>query len=231
MNTTTKQTKNEEILKTREAEYNKRKGPRVGDYLLMPYGLYTRFTHKWDETIQTGGGSGSYYLGGSYISYSGGLDSGVKLSDIEDTGETKPGHVWFFDQGISGANRGVDFMIDFRVFKLKEGADLSGLPQIKRHEKKLLQAQAETITRINGNGQEYTLPLPELYINEQFLNDYFFQNVEKQTGLKFTKSAWGYVAQPMKHSQITTLFAMYNFESTYYNNSTHENMYFLKMKH
>jgi len=196
----------------------------------LPYGLFTRFTHAWDDTIQTGGGQGGFYLGNGYISYSGSLDSGVKYSDIEQTSEVKAGSIWFFDKGISGAGRGVDYTMNFRVFKLKDGADTNGLPQIKRHEKKLIQDQAETITRLNGNGQEYTTPLPELIILADNLNEVYLNNLNKQTGLNFVKSWNGsncYVCQPMTCKQFTTLLMCCNFETKYYNNSMHNNTMFL----
>ena len=125
---------NEEILKDRTDAFNSHSGARVGDYLKLPDGQYTRFTHLWEDSIQTGGTEGgSYYLGNSgNLSYSGGLDPGVKLSDIEETTERKKGSIWFFDKDISGAGRGVYNLILCKVFKLKENADISGLRELKR---------------------------------------------------------------------------------------------------
>jgi hypothetical protein len=218
------------ILAEREKQFNQVAGPRVGDYLLMPYGLYTRFTHAWDETIQTGGGSGSFFFGSGYCSYSGGLDSGVSYTDLIETTETKKGAIWFFDKNISGAGRGVYFEIPFRVFTLKEGANTNGLPQIKAYEKKLLQDKAEKITRINGNGNEYTTPLPELVINAEELNDVYLNHLEKQTGLRFIKSYRGqscYVCQPMTCQQFTLLMLSSNFTTKYYSNWMWDNTLFL----
>jgi hypothetical protein len=100
----------------------------------MPNGETTRFTHDWGDSIQTGGCGSGFYLGEGYISYSGGLDSGVKTSDLKPTDEKMKGWIWIFDKDIWGAGRGVDFEIDFRVFELIEGADLSGLPQMRKCE-------------------------------------------------------------------------------------------------
>lgn len=219
--------RNVAIFNERVAAYDKKPGARVGDYLILPYGLCTRFTHKWDDHIQTGGNSSSFYLGNGYISYSGGLDSGVKLSDIELTDEVKSGMIWFFDKDISGAGRGVNFEMNFRVFKLKEGANTNGLPQIARHEKSAMIAQADTITRINGNGQPYTLALPEVIIQCDTLNDVVLGLLQKNTGMTFTKSFGGYAAQPMKHEQLNTLLLTYNFTCKYYNNATWSNTMFL----
>lgn len=119
--------KNQQILKSRTLQFNKTKGPRVGDYLKYPDGSFTRFTVDLGESLQTGGERGSYFLYGSCCDYSGGCDSGIKKSDLVPTRETKPGDLWFFDEGITGAGRRKDFQINFRVFDIKEGTDLSGL--------------------------------------------------------------------------------------------------------
>lgn len=220
---------NNEILKERESAFNLKKGARVGDYLLLPHGEYTRFTHLWEDSIQTGGSSGGqYYFGTGYLSYSGGLDSGVKLKDIEQTEEIKKGWIWFFDRNISGAGRGVNFEIDFKVFKLKEGADLSGLPQIEYHRKKLIRDQAETITRINGNGQPYTLPLPEVHIKANNLwNSVYLEHFEKQICAKLERSAYGYTFQPLTHEQLNTVLLLNSWKTDFHNNSCHRNTLFL----
>lgn len=119
--------KNQQILQESMAAYNKRRGPRVGDFLRNPDGTFTRFTHDWGDHIQTGGGSNSFYLGNGYCSYSGSLDTGIMKADIVRTKETKKGMIWFFNEGWSGPNRAVHYEVDFRVFDIKEGADISGL--------------------------------------------------------------------------------------------------------
>lgn len=125
---------NAEILKSRMAEFNAEKGARVGDFLLLPNGKYDRFTHAWDDHIQTGGyGNGSYYFGGKWVSYSGGLDPGVKYKDIEQTEATKDGAVWFFSKNHARAFNAVYYHIPFRVFKLREGADTKGLWTLDKH--------------------------------------------------------------------------------------------------
>jgi hypothetical protein len=224
---------NEQILAERVQAYNDIKGPRVGDYLRLPHGIYTRFTHNWGEEcdqIQTGGSSGSsYYLGNSYCSYSGSLDSGVKLSELRETGETKDGAIWFFDGDISGAGRGKYYSIPFRVFEPVEGADLAGCPQIKAYEKAQFLKTVDTITRINGNGQPYTLPLPEVVIKSDNINDVALAHIKENTGLEFTKATWaGYKAQPVKHEQLTTLLLTYDFACKYYNNGSTENTLYLE---
>ena len=127
---------NTEILNERQTAFNKIQGPRVGDYLYIPstdkrVPEYTRFTHDWTDSIQTGGLGGSFYMGESGgLGYSGGLDPGVKTADLTLTAATKEGSVWFFDKGRVGAGRGRTFNIPMRVYTLKKGADLNGIYHI-----------------------------------------------------------------------------------------------------
>ena len=227
---------NQKILKDRTKLFNERQGPRVGDYLELPNGLgHTRFTHDWETSMQTGGGAGSYYLGGGgNFSYSGGLDSGMKKADIEPTNETKEGRMWFFDQGYAGANRGVDFDIQFRVFRPKKGADVSGLPQIEAARKQAIRDSAETITRINGNGQEYILPVPEilLILRDSNRASTTARSIKKATGLTMSITA-GYQlkVQPLFIKQWETVKQMFSaprFKSTYYNNRMTRNTTVIK---
>jgi hypothetical protein len=212
------------ILENRVKALNAIEGARVGDYLKLPYGIYTRFTHIWDDQAQTGGGSNSFYLGNSgFCSYSGGLDSGIKLTDIKLTNETKKGLIWFFSENHSAAHNGVDFEVEFRVFEPTESADLKGLPQIKAHEKRIFLESLPTITRINGNGQKYTLPLPEIVI-QGIKNKEFFDHIEAETGLKFVEGK----TQPTTHEQINTLLIGHNFKTKFYNNGNNPNLLVLK---
>lgn len=128
---------NDEILAYRRALYDRIQGPRVGDFLRLPriderIPEFTRFTHEWDTTLQTGGSRyGGFYLSESYISYSGGLHPGLAKADIVATDETTEGQVWFFDGNIAGAGRGVYFQIPFRIFTVRPGANCSGLHEME----------------------------------------------------------------------------------------------------
>jgi hypothetical protein len=225
-------TQNELILKQSEDAFNLRTGARVGDYLRLPYGLFTRFTYDWGaecDKIQTGGGSCSFHLSiGGFISYSGGLDSGVKHSDLRETTETKEGYIWIWDQGVSGADRGVDLIIKFRVFDLVPGADLTGCPQVAEYEKQLIRDKAEKITLINGNNQPYILPLPEIHINEKEINEIVLNHILECSGLRFVRGAWSYLCQPLASSQVVALLMTYNFSIEFFNNSMHHNTLMLK---
>ena len=113
------------ILADRMAEYNLIPGARVGDWIREPDGRMSRATHDWNqdgemsETIQHGGGEfGQFYLGSGYISYSGGLDTGIKKNQLRQTEEMKPGKVWFFKDDYHTAHNGIEFMVDFRVYEV-----------------------------------------------------------------------------------------------------------------
>lgn len=115
--------RNAAILERRTAMYDKRTGPRVGDFVIMPSGVRERFTHDWhDGTMQTGNGGGWYIGeladGHAYVSFSGALNPSIAISQVRDTGETALGTFWFFDRDIWGAGRGVDVKIPCRVYVL-----------------------------------------------------------------------------------------------------------------
>ena len=114
---------NEDILAKRMASMNKIKHPRVGDWLILDNGKYTRMTHYWDiedPMMQVGGNEhGQYYLGNYGCSYSGSLDPGIPLELMQPTDRYKNGDVWFFNQDHHTAHNGTTFSIPFRVYKLK----------------------------------------------------------------------------------------------------------------
>lgn len=113
-------TKDAEILAQYQASWNDREGPRVGDFVRMVDGELRRFTHEWNDGIQTTwkGQSGSFYLGNGYASYSGGLESAIARSKLRDTGETREGAFWFFHHNHARAHNGVYFKIPCRVFEV-----------------------------------------------------------------------------------------------------------------
>lgn len=111
-----------DALAKREAQFNAQPGPRVGDWLDLPDGTPVRFTHDWDDAIQTttpNFGLGSFYLDYGWASYSGALDPPVSKSKLVDTGEARPGAFWFFHHQQAKANNGVQFSIPCRVFKMR----------------------------------------------------------------------------------------------------------------
>ena len=88
----------------------------------------------------------------------------------------------------------------------------------------------ETITRVDGNGRPYTLPLPRLQIVGT-MNDVAKENLETQTGLQFTLNFTGLTAQPTHGWQIAALLMTCNFKTRFYNNGSTHNTLFLKHDH
>lgn len=218
---------NAEILAKRTESYNKVKGARVGDFIKLPYGLFTRITHVWDDKLQTGGSANNpNYLGNGSQSYSGGLDSGVKPSDIRLTPEIKKGAIWFFSNDWAVAHNDVKFEIDQRVFELIEGADISGIQEIKDFEYKTAQEKLPKVEMYNGNNQLYSRPLPLITILSN-INPVALGNFETQTGLTFVGGQGNHVAQPTSFEQITKLFLTANFSTKYYNNGYNKNVLML----
>lgn len=112
---------NLQILERRVIALNAIKTIREGDYVRHLSGKIDRVTHVWEDSAQTGGGQGSYYLGeNGYVSYSGGLDPGIPLNKLVLTNEIMIGMIWFFSRNNAVAHNGINFMIDFRVYKVIE---------------------------------------------------------------------------------------------------------------
>lgn len=99
--------------------------PVVGEYVKHPTG-YQRFTHAWEDSIQAGGGDGSFHVYPSgNCSYSGGLNSGAPYELLKLIDEKKEGTVWRFSRGRAMAHNGVYCRLDFRVFELQPCSDIS----------------------------------------------------------------------------------------------------------
>jgi hypothetical protein len=112
-----------ELLDERQAAWEKRGEPRVGDFVTMPDGELRRFTHDWgaEHGIQTTwkGESGSFYLSGNgYASYSGGLEPAIPFSRIKPTDEVRDGWFWFFHHNDQRAHNGVHVTLPCRVYRV-----------------------------------------------------------------------------------------------------------------
>jgi hypothetical protein len=89
----------------------------------------------------------------------------------------------------------------------------------------------ETLTRLNGNHQQYTIGLPRLLILGRY-NDVAREHIYEETGLLFKDCNNGNMeAQPHSSQQITQLFLTYNFKTRYYNNWDLKNTLVLKDDH
>lgn len=113
--------RDQEILNERAGVYLTRETPQVGDFCIMPDGEKRRFTHDWDDALQTtwkGDGGGSFYLGKGYVSYSGSLEPSIPLERIAPTEERWPGVFWFFHHNEQRAHNGVQGVIPVRVWQV-----------------------------------------------------------------------------------------------------------------
>jgi hypothetical protein len=87
----------------------------------------------------------------------------------------------------------------------------------------------ETLTLINGNGNEFTRPLPKICITCQHqINDVALERIVKQTGLVFSWKHWGYESQPTSSQQLLLLLMAYNFKTRYFDNFDSRNTLYLK---
>lgn len=103
------------ILAKRQAALDKRRGPRVGDWVEFTDGVVRRISYIWPDSIQTSDG-GTYYLDLGYVSMSGSLHQGVPAKSLKRTKRTKTGGIWFFHHDFPTADGGVDTTIAFRVY-------------------------------------------------------------------------------------------------------------------
>jgi len=122
---------NQRLIAEAVDKFNRRPGPRVGDFVQMPAseyyapGLY-RITYDWGDEVQatsypTDGNGGGFYLDGGHADYSGGLRGSVKKADLVDTGETKVAKFWMFNEGDVKAHNGIFYSFPVRVYTQKGG--------------------------------------------------------------------------------------------------------------
>lgn len=101
---------------------DKRKGPRIGDFVRHPKGFLERFTHAWDSgkhAAADGFGHSSFYL---HLNADGdkleNLNPLVSEDKLIDTGEAMDGDFWFFHDGHVRAYNGVDVKAPCRIFEV-----------------------------------------------------------------------------------------------------------------
>jgi len=102
---------NQAQLSTNIAKFNARQGPRAGDYVITPDGVYRRIACDWGMELQTGT-EALFFLSDGYMNFSGRLDLIIPRSKITPTDLTKPGDCKFEQQEVK---------IDHKVWRA-EGA-------------------------------------------------------------------------------------------------------------
>jgi hypothetical protein len=118
------------ILEKRQAEFLKNDKPKQGDFIRFADGTLRRVTHVWTENnkpelCQTNenASDGSFYLGNGFMSYSGGLLSGVQADTLTRTQEIIKGAAWFFHHDFATAGGGVYITVDCPVWECSERAE------------------------------------------------------------------------------------------------------------
>jgi hypothetical protein len=92
--------RNQKILSDRQSAFLSDSTIKSGDFVRFVDGTLRRVSHVWTDarnkpdSIQTSTG-GSFYIGNGYMSFSGGLYSGVDFAQFTRTDETMHGRCWF----------------------------------------------------------------------------------------------------------------------------------------
>jgi|WetSurMetagenome_2_1015567.scaffolds.fasta_scaffold542933_2 hypothetical protein len=111
---------NLKLIELREANYNRISSPRVGDYIVMKDKSLQRFSHEWEDGLQTTDGRfgcSFHMFSNGGVSFSGGLNPTVKFENIQLlSGDLHFGLFWMFDHDISGAGREINFSIAVRTY-------------------------------------------------------------------------------------------------------------------
>jgi len=208
--------------------------PVVGDCIFLPDGQVVYFCSIYGTKGQTCE-SGSFSLSNNgYLSYSGGLDTGISFSDIFPTNEKFVLPIWFCHKGYLCAGSAIYANMKCRVWKTKVGTDLSGIPQVERLRKQKLKEQGETIIKFDELGKPYQEHLPEVMIIKEGLPEGLIESVAEKTGLAFENSYhWVsvYWSQPMQLVQLDLLrsFGQFLFkEESHYR--THEPLLILSIR-
>jgi hypothetical protein len=107
--------RDQQILKEYQDAFLARTEPKQGDWVRFSDGTMRRIAQVWKneenkpDSIQTDHSKfgSSFYLGNGYMSFSGGLFSGVPFSTFTRTNETKEANAWIFHHGHTQAHNGI----------------------------------------------------------------------------------------------------------------------------
>lgn len=112
--------KDERLAARRITAFDKRVGPRVGDWIDFADGATRRIAYLWPDQVQTtshGDGDGGFYLGDGHVAFSGAQDPGVALDCLLPVAEIRPAWIWFFHHDVRAAHNSVRTTVPFRVFR------------------------------------------------------------------------------------------------------------------
>lgn len=115
--------RDEELRQQGLAYWNEVQGPRVGDYVRMPFGAIERISTKTSTHFQLADPrfGASYHWAWWYCSFSGGQKPVLyPLASLADTGDLNDGSVSVFHHDQAGAHRGVSCTIPCRLWHLTE---------------------------------------------------------------------------------------------------------------
>jgi hypothetical protein len=115
-------------FRLREQKWMARKGPRVGDFVMMPgEDGVRRFAHDWgtgkNSGIQPtnpriGDGNGSYFMfSNGFGDHSGSLDSPIPHDKLVDTMTVIPGIFWWFHHEEARAHNGIWAEFSCRLYR------------------------------------------------------------------------------------------------------------------
>ena len=108
--------KDKAIIFNRLIKLHKNIQPQVGDFIKRKDGKLARFSHEWDDGLQSSEG-GSFYLADGGVSFSGALDPTIKAENIKETNETMMGWFWIFHHNDWCADNAVEFKGLCKVWK------------------------------------------------------------------------------------------------------------------
>ena len=108
-----------ELFTERQEAIYKRTKITCGDWVQLKDGTFSRVTVLYDNQIQIGGSeNGSYHISkGGTCSYSGGCGDIVEKIKLKKTTRYKNGLCWIFSQEWTGAHRGVNNILEFKIWK------------------------------------------------------------------------------------------------------------------
>jgi hypothetical protein len=104
------------LLAMRVEAWDKRTGPRVGDFIEMRDGTTHRLAYDLGDRVQTTcrNSPGSFcFCEGGTMRMSGRLDPAIRNEDIEDTGN---GWAWFFHHDFRDDDSAVHFTVTCRIY-------------------------------------------------------------------------------------------------------------------